>query len=221
MDTLHFALFGALVMGGCGGGDFTAGSGGNAGGVAGSSSGSASTGGAMVSGGAGAGGAVIISGGAGAGGSPTAGAAGPAHACDRSTWTGSAFMNERDDACGPQNTCEVGGPPAAAFDGSDNTRWSSGIPQAAGQWFSVSLSSPAVLKSLRLTSPIPNQLDLPNTLTLELDGHVIDFSTSTTVTGVLELQFPATLTSSFRFTLQQASPTAAWWSMNELDGMCQ
>jgi hypothetical protein len=243
MALLRFALgFAAVCLINCGGSGFTAadGSGGAAAHEAagssssgassgGSSSGTSSTAGASM-GGANSNAGSSSTGGSSAGspsagGSPgtagTGGGAGAAHTCDRSSWTASAFMNEADVPCGPQNTCEVGGPPTAALDGAASTRWSSGMPQAPGQWFSVTLTTPVVLKSLRLTSPLPNQLDLPSTLTLELNGKKVTSVTASSPTGELDLQFPATLTSSIRFTLDQASATAAWWSINELEGTCQ
>lgn len=154
------------------------------------------------------------------GGAATGGTAGApltTAACDRSTWTATAFAF----------TATVGygdGKPSEVLDGSDQTRWTSGVPQAPGQWLQVDLGTPAWLMGLQLRCvQFPD--DQPIAVTLELDGAPVD-ATSTIVGPAIELTFAPVLAHSARIVLLTPSVTMvapmspSWWSMDELDGTC-
>jgi F5/8 type C domain len=159
-------------------------------------------------------------GGATMGGAATGGTAGApltTAACDRSTWTATAFAF----------TATVGygdGTPSQVLDGSDQTRWTSGVPQAPGQWLQVDLGTPSRLVGLQLRCvQFPD--DQPIAVTLEIDGASVD-ATSTIVGPAIELAFAPVLVHSARIVLLTPSTTMvapmspSWWSMDELDGTC-
>jgi hypothetical protein len=151
------------------------------------------------------------------GGAATGGAAGApltAAACDRSTWTATAFAFATD---------MYGGPPSLVLDGSDQTRWTGGVPQAPGQWLQVDFGTPAPLVGLQLRC-VQFPSDQPVAVTLELDGAAVA-ATSTIVGTAIELTFAPVLAHSARIVLLTPSATMVanmvpWWSMDELDGTC-
>ena len=152
------------------------------------------------------------------GGAATGGAAGAplvAAACDRSTWAATAFASV---------VANYSAPPSQVLDGSDQTRWTSGVPQAPGQWFQVDFGTPARLAGLQVRCvQFPD--DQPIAVTLELDGASVD-ATSTIVGPTIELTFAPVLAHSARIVLLTPSATMmvpmspSWWSMDELDGTC-
>lgn len=108
-----------------------------------------------------------------------------------------------------------GGPPSSAVDGSSATRWASGVPQAAGQWFEVTLPAPLELERLVLSS---RASDVPaGPVVLELDGAPIAVTLSSS-TGSLELEFAPRRASVIRLELEQ--PASNWWSIDELTPGC-
>ncbi len=168
----------------------------------------------MPQGGAGAG-AGTSSGGAPsvAGGGSSAGAnaqAGePASApmpCARDAWTASAFVPG----------ALQGETPSSAIDESLVSRWSSGVPQAPGQWFAVDLGAPERLVAIRLHAAAAG--DMPAAVLLELDGISVPVKL-TAHPGVLELDFPVVMATRLRLVLDQSS--SAWWSLTDLEAVCE
>lgn len=103
------------------------------------------------------------------------------------------------------------------LDGDPGTRWSSGEPQAAGQWIALELGKPTTLDRLELRS-VPG--DMPLELELELDGASVAQTTSTPAPGVLDLVLEQpTSASSARIVI--VTPSGNWWSVLELVGGCQ
>lgn len=144
-------------------------------------------------------------GGAGLGGDGGAGGAPPSSApvtCDRSLWSLEAFAS---------NELE---PPALALDGSTETRWSSGVERAAGQWLALELGAVVELGALEL---VGNAADLPPSVALELDGHETP-ATLEPMEGGVRVTFEATPASSAR--LELVSQGSSWWSVAELGGVC-
>lgn len=131
---------------------------------------------------------------------------GPTVACSRDAWTASAFVPG----------ALQGETPSSAIDDSPVSRWSSGEPQAAGQWFAVELGQTEHLVGVRLHAAAAG--DMPGAVALELDGVRVSV-TATARPGVLELDFPRTPARRFRLVLEQAA--AAWWSLNDLEAVCQ
>lgn len=134
------------------------------------------------------------------------GAAGdaPPHACDVSHWTAQAFRSR-----------EAAASPAAALDGSTDTRWTSGVAQEAGQWFALELGAGVTLSALELRAA-PD--DMPAALRLELDGRETAAELETLGPGVLRVSFAPTAATSARLELTGSAP--AWWSIAELGGRC-
>jgi F5/8 type C domain len=144
----------------------------------------------------------------------TAGAPLTTAACDRSTWTAAAFAFATD---------KYGGPPSEVLDGSDQTRWTGGVPQSPGQWLQVDFGTPTRLVGLQLRC-VQFPSDQPIAVTLELDGASVE-ATSAIVGPAIELTFAPVLAHSARIVLQTPSTTMVanmdpWWSMDELDGTC-
>ena len=108
-----------------------------------------------------------------------------------------------------------GGPPSSAIDGSSSTRWASGVPQAAGQWFEVALAAPLELERLVLVS---RASDVPLAVALGHDGVAVPV-TSSSAPGQFTLDFaPHRTTTTIRLELEQAS--SSWWSIDELEPGC-
>lgn len=196
---------------GCGGSDFAAASelapvGG--GGAAPQTSGGGATAGTL---------AFHSSGAGGSGGSGGASAAAGAPASCRFSGVATAFASCTPDAAVTGGSCIAadGGPPSFAVDGDTATRWTSGAPQAAGQWFELDLQSPLELEQLTLQTS--RATDLPTTLALKLDGQAVP-ATVTSSSGMLELAFTAQKATVVRLELEQTS--TEWWSINELVGGC-
>lgn len=129
----------------------------------------------------------------------------PPHPCDVSAWTAQAFASREAETS-----------PAAALDGSPETRWTSGQAQAAGQWFALELGAGVVLEQLALSAAEPG--DVPSLLRLELDGEAVD-ARATASDGALALAFVARPASSARLVLATSAPS--WWSIGELQAVCR
>jgi hypothetical protein len=111
-----------------------------------------------------------------------------------------------------------GEPPAAALDGSQATRWTSGAPREAGQWFALELGAGVTLQAFTLRAASSG--DLPATVALELDGQ----PTPATVLQqdgalTLELEQPAPVVA-VRLELTAVGASPAWWSIAEVEGLC-
>ena len=128
-------------------------------------------------------------------------------ACDRSGWQLKAFASNSTPA----------EPAAAALDGSDLSRWSSGEPRAVGQWLELELGRAERLAQLELrTSAYPS--DLPSSLVVKLDGKATPATFDTSSPGVLRVAFAAREVRAVRLELDADAPS--WWSVSELVGLC-
>jgi hypothetical protein len=159
-------------------------------------------------------------GGAGEGGAPSSGAPGGAGgagdgppaavACPRLGWMVEASSSFTDG---------YGGPPALALDGDPATRWTTGKPQAPGQWFEVAFPEPTALVSLEVAS-IQFPGDAPARLVLALDGVPAPASVRVVRPGTLEVT-PERPQLVSRARLELVEPSALWWSIDELTGRCE
>lgn len=147
-------------------------------------------------------------------GEPAAGAGGavdqppPLTACDRAGWKLTAFASS-------EKATEL---PAAALDGSLDTRWSSGVPRAVGQWLELELGAGQAIGVLELRTPA-YAADVPSSLVVKLDGQKVAAHFATPSSGVLRVSFEARAATLVRLELDaQALP---WWSVSELDGLCR
>jgi len=118
-----------------------------------------------------------------------------------------------------------------AIDGEATTRWSTGGPRAAGDWFRVSLGTPRAIRGVRLAAA--NPADLPPGLTVEgsPDGvrweHLEvtvqrerrhrwgGFALLDDDETAVWLDFPPTALTALRMTLPAGDPVFDW-SINEL-----
>jgi hypothetical protein len=104
------------------------------------------------------------------------------------------------------------------LDGDPATRWASGEPQAAGQWFELELEHAAELEQLELRSAVG---DMPAQLALELDGVAVATTASMPAPGVLHLVLDhPTRANSARVVIVTPSGIN-WWSVLELGGLCR
>jgi hypothetical protein len=196
------ALVLALLLTGCAGAPFTAGEALalDQGGAGGEETPMNQAGAAIAS----AGGGQSVQGSSGSSAIGDAGGA-PAALCELAGATATAFAAW---------TSGDGGPPSSAVDGSSSTRWASGVPQAPGQWFDVTLAAPLELERLALVS---RASDVPAAVALELDGVAVPATLSSSP-GVVALDFAPQRASTIRLELEQASNS--WWSIDEIKPGC-
>ncbi|MER5185443.1 discoidin domain-containing protein [Streptomyces sp. NPDC002896] len=123
---------------------------------------------------------------------------------DQTGWTATA------------SATESGSSPANALDWNTGTRWSTGAPQAAGQWFKADTGSSQWFNHLVLDSGT-SATDYPRGLTVEVSD---DNSTWRTVAGgegagaVTTVNFPIVQARYVKVTLNKAS--GSWWSIAEM-----
>jgi hypothetical protein len=146
----------------------------------------------------GAGGAVL--GGADSGGAPPIGLP-----CNVKAWKASAFASSATEL------------PALAIDGAPASRWSSGVAREPGQWFALELGAGVVLERLEIRAETPS--DVPAELALELDGKAVSALATSPAPGVLQLAFEARSARSARLVLTRSALT--WWSIAEVTAVCQ
>lgn len=128
--------------------------------------------------------------------------------CERAGWSAEAFASST-------KTTET---PAAALDGSLTSRWSSGTPQAEGQWFEVKLGQGVELAGLELRTPeYPS--DVPAEVKLIVDGAEVA-ATLTAEAGLLGLDFAPRSASLIRLELVGAD-SLNWWSIGEVNALCR
>jgi len=227
MGSIRSVAVGVALAGlvACGGSAFEQGSptGSDLGGAAGAAGAvSIGTGGSsMPSGAAGVGGKLTpMAGGAGGELEPMAGAGEPAAgvggevdqppaptACDRASWKLTAFASS-------EKATEL---PAAALDGAIDTRWSSGVNRAEGQWLELEFGAPVTVVALDLRTPA-YPLDLPSSLVVKLDGQKVSAHFEAPETGVLRVKFEARAAKAVRLELDASA--LSWWSVSELEGLC-
>lgn len=113
------------------------------------------------------------------------------------------------------SSTETGGSTAKALDGNPSTRWSSGTPQAAGQWFEVDQGAPTWFNHVVMDSG-PNTGDYARGYVVQVSN---DNSTWQTVAageaggGWVAVNFPIVQDRYVRVTLRNSS--TSWWSIAE------
>jgi hypothetical protein len=116
---------------------------------------------------------------------------------------------------------EPGGSPANALDGNLATRWSTGAPQAAGQWFQVDLGAARTFQKIVLdASNSPN--DYPRGYAVYVSDNGTDWSSlSAVATGsgggaVTTITLRAAVTKRYVRVVQTGS-APNWWSIDEFN----
>jgi hypothetical protein len=118
------------------------------------------------------------------------------------------------------SSTEFSGSPTGAIDNSLGTRWSSGVYQAAGQWFQLDLGSAQTFQRLVLDST-DSPFDYPRGFAVYLSDNGTDWTSqravaSGTGSGTLTtITLPAAVTARYvRIVLTQSGPY--WWSIHDL-----
>jgi hypothetical protein len=135
----------------------------------------------------------------------SAGGAGGAAAkdpLDRKNWSATASSTGDLDS------------PDAAFDANLTTRWSSGVPQASGDWFQLDLGAVACIGSLWIASASD---EYPSAYTVEVSKDAINYVRVAEEQGsaIAELRFRPHSARFVRIN-QLAASGANWWSIREL-----
>ncbi len=159
-------------------------------------SGSSSSGGGSSSGGA----SGSSSGGS---GSPDSGAL---TALPRTGWVASASVSDADVA-------------SNAIDGNENTRFSTGAAQAAGQWFEVNMQAAATFSEVTIDAG-PSTGDYPRGYTVSVSNDGASWTQVAAGTGTAQLitvTFPPQTAQYIQITQTQSGATANWWSIAELN----
>lgn len=108
---------------------------------------------------------------------------------------------------------------ANAIDGSIDSFWGTGLPQANGQWFEIDLSRPASIKGLVLDSSRTKNT-YPRAYTVQVFAKGSEpgapVATGTGVEGVTEIAFPAAVKGQVVRITQTGSDLEALWVIHEL-----
>jgi hypothetical protein len=136
--------------------------------------------------------------------------------CDPRAWTASASLSH------PVN------PPSYAIDGLSPTRWSTGAPQVAGQYFQIDFGGFVMIDRIAIDHSFASggADDYPHGLDVLVSYDGQDFSRKlrsasfSSNPGVVTLDFPAHAARQVRLVLTE-SATVPWFSIHELGVGCQ
>jgi hypothetical protein len=136
--------------------------------------------------------------------------------CDPRNWIATASVSH------PVN------PPSYAIDGLQPTRWTTGGPQAVGQYLQIDFGGFVMIDHIAIdhTLGADGKDDYPRGIDVQVSYDGTDFSRSLkTATfaadpGVVNLDFPAHAARHLRLALTQAA-TVPWWTVHELSVGCQ
>ncbi len=126
-------------------------------------------------------------------------------ALDRSGWTATASSNGNADQ------------PFKALDGDYSTRWSTGIAQAAGQYFQVDMKSPKTFSKIALDSTGDDN-DYPRTYQVYVSNDGATWGNpiaSGNGSGLTNITFSAQ-SSQYIKVVQTGSDPKSWWSIREV-----
>lgn len=124
---------------------------------------------------------------------------------DQTGWTASA------------SATEVGGSPANALDWNTGTRWSTGAPQAAGQWFQVNMGAKKVIDQVSFETRSDQRWDFPRGYQIQVSNDGSAWTTVKTGNGwgwKQAITFDPQVAQYVRVTQTGTGPD--WWSMAEL-----
>jgi allantoicase len=114
------------------------------------------------------------------------------------------------------SSTEPGGSPANALDWNTATRWSSGQPQASGQWFQVDMGSPRYFDQVSLETQSTGKFDYPRCYQMQVSS---DATTWTTVRADQGFGWKEVLGFSPQYAryvrVSQTCSAASWWSIAE------
>ncbi|NJP35389.1 discoidin domain-containing protein [Micromonospora thermarum] len=123
---------------------------------------------------------------------------------DQTGWTATA------------SSTEAGGSPANALDWNPNTRWSTGAPQAAGQWFQVNLGTKRVFDQISFETRGDQRWDYPRGYQIQVSNDGTNWTTVRSGKGwgwKQALPFAPQYAQYVR--VAQTSTGPDWWSIAE------
>ncbi len=124
----------------------------------------------------------------------------------RATWVASASVSG-------------GGAAANAIDGNENTRWSTGAAQAAGQWFEVNMQAPVSFSEVTIDAG-PSNGDYPFGYTVSVSTNGTSWTQVAAGAGATQLvtvTFPQQTAQYIRLTQTLTGATTNWWSIAEFN----
>jgi hypothetical protein len=243
---------GGSPEGGNGNESGAAGGGEDTGGTAGSSSGSGGTGGSAGAGGGGSsgtgsggkggtGGSGGTSGSGGKGGAGGSGGTPPVAKCSdhpltaKSAWMATGWPSSLGNST---EADPLYNPPSHVLEGTLGERWSTGVPQAGGEWLQIDFQQEVSLKQVTLMLlsdsgangndyPRAYEVRLSNSGPPKADG-VPDFTPAVRSSGAgapgtnLTVSFPAPISGRYLSVRQtgSAAPATSWWTVTELNATC-
>jgi glucosylceramidase len=130
---------------------------------------------------------------------------------NRSGWSATASSNPTDPCC-------TGDVPANALDGNVSTRWSSGVAQAANQWFQVDMKATKSFNSISLDAGTSTG-DYPHGYQVFVSNDGANWgSTVASGSGTSQLVTISFATQSARYIkVVQTSSSGNWWSIHEFN----
>jgi hypothetical protein len=116
------------------------------------------------------------------------------------------------------STTNSGEPASRAIDGSGSTRWSTGVPQTQGQWFSIDMQTPQTFSQVTI-DPKGSTNDWTRAYQVFVSNDAVSWgepvASGTGSAGVLTVIFP-TQTARFIGVVQTGSGSN-WWSIGEIN----
>ena len=112
-----------------------------------------------------------------------------------------------------------GGVAAAAVDNDLTTRFSTGVPQTQGQWFSMDMQTPQIFSQITLDPGVASPNDYPRQYQVFVSDDALTWrgpiASGTGAAGVLSIPFP---TQAARFVgVVQTGSATNWWSIAEFN----
>jgi glucosylceramidase len=111
----------------------------------------------------------------------------------------------------------VNSAPSAVIDGNPDTRWSSGVPQASGQWLQVDLGTPTAFRALTLDAG-DSETDYVRSYRIEVSDDASSWREVAQGQGdaaLFTVEFTPVRARYVRIT-STGSATTDWWSVHEL-----
>lgn len=131
-------------------------------------------------------------------------------ALNRAGWTASASSS-------PSNPCCTGDTPGKALDSNSSTRWSTGVPQASGQWFKVDMGSPRTFDQISLDAGSSTG-DYPSSFNIEASNDNVNWWTVKSATGNGQNVVVVTAYTTARYIrITLTSGKGNWWSIHEFN----
>jgi len=119
----------------------------------------------------------------------------------------------------PSASVSGGGAPANALDGSESTRWSTGVAQTAGQWFQVNMGSAQTFDEVTIDAG-PSAGDYPAAYTVSVSNNGTTWTEVASGAGstpLITVTFPEETAQYIQVMQTTSGVTTNWWSIAELN----